>query len=226
MRSALPDCITAATESPPPTMVSAPLCTSASHHRHRAVAERRDLEDAHRPVPEDRLRLRDLGGKARARSPGRCRRRAVRRESPAPTVCTGSIALRRARDTMVDRQQQLHAALACLIEEVLGGVDPIRFDQRVADCNPLRLQEGVRHRAADEQRVDFAEQVVDDRDLVRHLGAAEDRPPAAAPAPARPCRDTRTPSAAGSRRHVASTYGTMPAVEACARCAVPNASLI
>ena len=40
---------------------------------------------------------------------------------------------------------------------------------------PCGLEERVGHGAADEERVDLAEQVLDDLELVRDLGAAEDR---------------------------------------------------
>ena len=40
---------------------------------------------------------------------------------------------------------------------------------------PLRLEEGVGHRAADQQPVDLLEQVLDDGDLVRHLRPAHHR---------------------------------------------------
>ena len=57
MRSATPAFVTAAIESPPPTIV-VPL--HAGHrfgHRHRPFRERVDLEHAHRPVPDHRLRV-------------------------------------------------------------------------------------------------------------------------------------------------------------------------
>ena len=57
----------------------------------------------------------------------------------------------------------------------LQGVELVVFDERLADRDAARLEEGVRHRAADDQPIDFSEQVLDHLDLVRHLGAAEDR---------------------------------------------------
>ena len=54
-------------------------------------------------------------------------------------------------------------------------VEQIVLDQRLADRDAARLEEGVGHGAADAERVDLAEQVLDDVDLVGHLGAAEDR---------------------------------------------------
>ena len=51
--------------------------------------------------------------------------------------------------------------------------------QRLADLDALRLQEGVGHAAADDQLVDLADQVAQQVELGRDLGAADhgaDRP--------------------------------------------------
>ena len=90
--------------------------------------------------------------------------------------------------------------------------------------SPLRLQEGVRHAAADEQRVDLRQQVLDHADLVGHLGAAEDRDERPRRVRAAPGRGRRAPSPSAGRRPRAGSCAT-PSVEACARCAVPKASL-
>ena len=54
-------------------------------------------------------------------------------------------------------------------------VDPVRLGQALADRLALGEQERVGHPAAEDEHVDLGEQVVDDLDLVRHLGPAEDR---------------------------------------------------
>ncbi len=54
-------------------------------------------------------------------------------------------------------------------------VELVVLDERLADGDAARLEEGVGHRAADDQAVHFAEHVLDDVDLVRHLRAADDR---------------------------------------------------
>ena len=46
--------------------------------------------------------------------------------------------------------------------------------EALADALALRQQEGVGHPAAEDEQVDLGEQVVDDGDLVGHLGTAED----------------------------------------------------
>ena len=57
--------------------------------------------------------------------------------------------------------------------DVARRIELVIFDERFADRFAHRLEEGVRHRAADEQSVDARDQVFDDLDLVRDLGAAE-----------------------------------------------------
>ena len=53
--------------------------------------------------------------------------------------------------------------------------DLVGFQQRLADLLALRLQEGVGHAAADDERVHLGQQVADDADLVADLGAAQNR---------------------------------------------------
>src|SRR3712207_7318574 len=46
---------------------------------------------------------------------------------------------------------------------------------RSADADADGVEKGVRHAAADHERVDFRDQVFEEVDLGRHLGAAQDR---------------------------------------------------
>ncbi len=104
-------------------------------------------------------------------------------------------------------------------------VELLLLDQRIADLEPLRLEERECHPAADHQHIDLRQQVLDDVDLPGDLRAAEDgdvRTPGIAD---RPGRDIRSPSSSGSRRRTGFRNRVTPSVEACARCAVPNASL-
>jgi hypothetical protein len=73
---------------------------------------------------------------------------------------------------MIDRQfeRNMLRALASRARAVSTG--RLRRASGPRECR-ARLQERVGHRAADQQRVDFAEQVLDDFEFVRHLGAAE-----------------------------------------------------
>ena len=61
------------------------------------------------------------------------------------------------------------------VEDPLRVIDAVVLGEALADALALRQQEGVGHPAAEDEQVDLGEQVVDDGDLVGHLGAAEDR---------------------------------------------------
>ena len=144
--------------------------------RVRAGREGVDLEDAHRTIPDDGLRV------------GNCRGvRGDRRRSDvdAHPVSNGRVAylehfVRRARlelrrDDMVGRQQQRDAARLRVRFDRLGLIELVVFDQRSTDRDAARLEERVGHRAADDQAVHLAEHVLDDVDLVRDFRAAEYR---------------------------------------------------
>ena len=64
-------------------------------------------------------------------------------------------------------------ASAALREVAGDGVHLVLLQQALAHRVPLRGEEGEDHAATDHQHVGLAEQVVDDAELVRHLGPAE-----------------------------------------------------
>ena len=55
-----------------------------------------------------------------------------------------------------------------------GDVDLVGLNQRLAGALAQRVEKGVRHAAADQQRVGLVQQVVDHVDLAGDLGAADD----------------------------------------------------
>ena len=63
---------------------------------------------------------------------------------------------------------------AALAIEPAGQVQLVLLDQALARRGAAGAEERVGHAAADEQRVDPRQQALDDLDLVRHLGPAED----------------------------------------------------
>ena len=103
MRSARPACVTAATESPPPTTETS-RALPPPRRRRACRGERLQLEDAHRPVPEDRARIADAPGVARGGSGpdiegepavghvvgSHHARRGIGREASAATTSVGS----------------------------------------------------------------------------------------------------------------------------------------
>ena len=86
----------------------------------------------------------------------------------------GSVGGELVGEDVVDGQQEANSLGCRFGEGFLGGIDLVRFEERLAGVLPLGLEEGVGHAAADEERVDFAQQILDDLDLVRDFGAAED----------------------------------------------------
>ena len=56
-----------------------------------------------------------------------------------------------------------------------GVLDAIGLGEALADGLALGEEERVRHPAADDEDVDLAREVLEDLDLVRDLGAADDR---------------------------------------------------
>src|ERR671931_262115 len=114
-----------------------------------AARESRPLEDAHRTVPEDRLRAGDLVGEACAR---------LRTDVEAePAV----------RDCVVRRHLRLGVRL-----EGRGGDDVARQDDRKLERTLVPQLLG--HLAADQNRVGARAQVAEDADLVVDLRAARD----------------------------------------------------
>ena len=72
----------------------------------------------------------------------------------------------------IDRQLDLPAGLG---QQAFGQFDLVALDEALADFLALGEEERVGHRAADQERVGFAEQLLDDIDFVGDFGPAEDR---------------------------------------------------
>ena len=142
-------------------------------NRHGAALERLGLEDAEWPVPEDRLGMRDLVAETadRGRSdvdtlPTGLDRRARRRAARRSRVDLPS-------DHVVGGQQDLHPAPFGFGEDLLLDADLVLGEITVADLDAARREEGVRHGAADQQRIAAGQEVADHADLVGHLRATE-----------------------------------------------------
>ena len=217
---------TAAAESPPPTIVVAPSLVALGHRvgdRARARVERRRLEHAHRSVPEHRLRRRD-GARVRLRRvAGRCRtspRRRGSRRAP-PRAPLGACSMRR-RDHRVVRQDQARARRARAAPSPCSTRSG--FDERLPRLEPIALKNVHAIAPPIEQRVDLRQQRLDDVDLARDLRAAEDRDERTLRVRRARRRGTRAPSPSAGRRRRAQRCCATPSVDACARCAAPNAS--
>ncbi len=140
----------------------------------RAVRERRDLEHAERPVPEhglhvgQRLDHQVLAGLAQVDDVPRGR----------DLLGLERLVLGAAGDLLghddVDRQDDPDAVVGGHRQDPPGVVGTIGLGQALADRLALRQQERVGHAATEDEQVDLGQQVVDDPDLVGHLGPAED----------------------------------------------------
>ena len=130
----------------------------------------------------------------------------------------------RVGDDEVDREVDGDAAPLRLLEQRRRELDLVGLEQRVADRDPARGEEGVGHAAAEQQVVDEAEEVLDGVDLALDLGAADDRDErllGALDADAASASTSRTSSRPAALR--ATRCGT-PTTEAWARWTAPKAS--
>ena len=71
------------------------------------------------------------------------------------------------------RQQQLLAELLCLCHHLLAVVQLGIVYKALADAAALSLYEGICHAAADDESIGLLQQIVDDVELVSHLGSAK-----------------------------------------------------
>ena len=136
--SSSPNCFSAAALSPPPTTVVPSQATTASATAARAGRERRQLERAHRAVPEDGPGAGDdLGVGLRGLRADVEAHPAVGNVDAVDQLRLGVRAERAARDE-VDRQMQLALAVG---EHAPRGLDALLLAQRVADLVALRREE-------------------------------------------------------------------------------------
>ena len=74
----------------------------------------------------------------------------------------------------VDRQLQLDAALFRKIDKFIGEIDFVRLHAALTNRNPLRFEECVRHRPANQNRVGLFHEGFEHADFVGNLGAPHD----------------------------------------------------
>ncbi len=161
--------------SPPPTIVNALLSRQRTHHRQRSRRERRGFGGPHRAVPYDRLRI-----PKRFAEQGTRRGPDVERHHPVGNFPRRNGPGRRGRleplgHDHVDRQIEPDLLLRRPGENTLRRIHHLGLVERFPHTVALRRQEGVRHRAADQDLVDLAEDVVDRIDFPGDLRPAEDR---------------------------------------------------
>src|SRR5271157_3468158 len=140
-----------------------------------ASRKRRHFENTHGAVPEDGAGARDFFGKRLDRSRADIERHHVGGDGFAlADEFDQGAGVDAVGDDVIGGQQELELMGFRLLQKVPGESDLVFFDQTLADGFALRLEEGVGHAAADDEDVDFTEQVLDDSDFVANFGAAED----------------------------------------------------
>ena len=136
------------------------------------------LEHAHGAVPDDRLGALDLVGEELARLGADVEAHHVcgdlhRRDDLGLDGSVDGIG-EVLDDDGIDGKEELLAHILRLLDHVAAVVELFVVDEGSADRAALRLQEGVCHAAADDERIALFKQVVDDVELVCDLRTAED----------------------------------------------------
>ena len=177
MRWATPACFTAETESPPPTMDVAVALSATAWAMFMVPAAKAGISKTPMgpfqtmvlaPMISSEKRSMVLGPMSRPiQSAGKF---SVSVEDLGVGVGGEFVG-----EDVIDGQQEADTVGLGFGESFFGGLDLVGFEQRLADFLTLGFEEGVGHAAADEQRIDLAEQVVDDFDFVGDFGSAENR---------------------------------------------------
>ncbi|MPN13605.1 hypothetical protein SDC9_160927 [bioreactor metagenome] len=138
-----------------------------------AVREFRHFEAAHRSVPDHGLRLADRFGVEFGGLRADVERHPAGRNVVADDLGVG-FGVELVRRDVVDREQKVDLQFLRLCDHLVRVVELVEFAEGVADVVTLRLEERVGHAAADDQRVDFGQQVLDYGEFIGDLRAAED----------------------------------------------------
>ncbi len=143
-------------------------------HFTRSDCEVIEFEDTHRAVPDNGAGFLDGIGVELNRLLTDIDTHPALREGFGRNRLVVGIGRETIGNHVVDRQQELDALLFGLLHQRGSQIDLVGLEQRASDFMTLRLNKGVGHAATDNQRIDLGQEVLDDTDLVRDLGAAED----------------------------------------------------
>src|SRR6185503_9516548 len=121
-------------------------------------------------VPDNRLRRFDRAGVRRGSQWTDVEHRLILWNRVSSNGLRLARAVERRRDHRVVRQGEARAGT---IEKVLCHRHAVLLDERLPGLETHSLVEGARHGAADQQSIDLWQQLLDDVDLARYLGAAE-----------------------------------------------------
>src|SRR5208282_4974903 len=132
------------------------------------------FENAHGAVPDNGAGAGYLFGKRLDRSRADIEGHHVGRDGLAPVDNLGQGAgFDAVGNDVIRGQEELELVSFRLLQKVAGEFDLVFFDHTLANRFALRLEESVGHTSADNENVNFAEQVLDDSDFVADFGAAQ-----------------------------------------------------
>ena len=140
----------------------------------RAVLKVRHFEYAHRAVPYNRLCILHRFGKQLHGFRSDIHSHPVFRHVFFCIYCKFCIIFKFLRTYRINRQKNFYAGFLCFCQKFLREFNIIRVQNRSSDFISLRLEEGVSHSSADNQRVYLLKQVLDNRNLVADFCAAHD----------------------------------------------------
>src|SRR5579862_3846783 len=123
----------------------------------------RNLKYAHGPVPNDGASAGDffriiVGGlRADVEAHHVCRNRLAAVHNV--NHCVGIDAV---GDHMIGWKQELHVAMFRILQNLAGEVELVIFDAALANLHALGFEERISHGAADDEGIDFVEQILND----------------------------------------------------------------
>ena len=145
-----------------------------ARHLVRPIGELRYLEDAHRSVPEDRLRLCQVVGVGPAGLGADVDDHLVLRNLRRPARPGSWPDVDLGRDDGIGRKHEPDALAARLRQDRLDVLELLRLDQALPELETARREERVGHPAADEDRLAACEERGDHLELAGDLGPSDD----------------------------------------------------
>ena len=141
---------------------------------HGAAVEWGHLEGAERAVPDQCRGVVDRGMNARGRLRADVEDHAFRGDGVEAIGVGRRIGGEMKRHYGIDRQDDGTVRRIGLLDDPQRGRGQVFLGERLADLDALRMQERIGHAAADHQRVDLGDEILQQVDLGGNLGAADD----------------------------------------------------
>ena len=78
-------------------------------------------------------------------------------------------------DDVVHRQEEFHVTFLRSLQDLVCEVEFVIFHTRLPHRLTLSFQKCVRHRSADDERINFGQKALNDGNFVAHFSAAKNR---------------------------------------------------